>query len=639
MAPSSLDSGPDGSSNGDPFYLEALLRRLPKQSPPKQQLESKPPDDTGSLSEGDPDGDPFYLEALLKRLPKDPIPIDDDSPGKDPFCSQNNSMRQAPIMERKIQTRALPNSFSGNIGRKIREPSYSAPPRQASLIIDGSAITRKRRDVEIWLEKTREAAPLGNFETPNGSVRTPTRPSIISTSTGNSRSEKNRGASKLYQTPKNQTFIAFPDSPLPKTPTAPETYEQNLLDYQKFFKNRPLGRCMDDDQPVGEFFQRELPAPDLKSINTAPKDGTRDEQMIDDVKNRNPYIGEEDEVSSGSCYSQGDKVKHDPQKMQKFWNSVRTQLWISDVESSSNEDDHITEAAKERGKSSTLTNGPSESGRQEHEPDDDRWVMLRDPSKWSYTDSMAGGGLYLGEDCPRFPELLLSPRTPPGKDIEDKLKDLSEFFNWTENEWKGQQRQPWQEYFEDGGYIHLRQSHDKMQQSLAELDKFFAATPEKQPTGQEPENKISPDKTSAPEDLDRRDDSQKWAEIAHIIHNSSPETQANHQGKSKIHQETEGSPKNRSLLERIDDFLASNPNPFLIPQKPAKKGKESPTISPKNSKKIRDMAEKADEHTTPPFGGIAKVKIYNSTGDAKDMEKMKTSRKRTIRTHLRTFTL
>ena len=131
MAPSSLDSGSDGSSNGDPFYLEALLRRLPKQSPPKQQLESKPPDDTGSLSEGDPDGDPFYLEALLKRLPKDPIPIDDDSPGKDPVCSQNTSMRQAPIMERKIQTRALPNSFSEKpliAKRRVRRRQPSASP-------------------------------------------------------------------------------------------------------------------------------------------------------------------------------------------------------------------------------------------------------------------------------------------------------------------------------------------------------------------------------------------------------------------------------------------------------------------------------------------------------------------------------
>lgn len=42
MSPASSDSGSDGSSNGDPFYLEALLKKLPKLPPQQHKPEPEP---------------------------------------------------------------------------------------------------------------------------------------------------------------------------------------------------------------------------------------------------------------------------------------------------------------------------------------------------------------------------------------------------------------------------------------------------------------------------------------------------------------------------------------------------------------------------------------------------------------------
>ena len=639
MSPSSLGSSSGGSSNGDPFYLEALLKKLPKQPPQQQESEPELAGNSVSSSEGDPNGDPFYLEALLKKLPKTPVTIGADNRGKDSSYPQKCDAQQASIMERTIETRALPNSFSANIGRRVREPGCPPPSRQASLVIDSSNNSKRRRDVEIWLEKTKEAVPSGKFETPNRALRTPSQRSIISTRTGHSKRAKDRGASKLYETPENKTFNAFPESPLLKTPTAPESYEQNLLDYKKFFNNRPLGRCMDDDQPEGEFFQRNPAVIEPNPTKNVLIDGTWHEQKNDVAKNSDPYINEEVEVYSDSNYSQEDKVKHDPQEAKKFWNNVRTQVWISDVELSSNEDEQIGEDVKEGGRVSHPTNRLSEPGRQEYGPDDNRWVMLWDPSKWSYTGSMAGGNIYLGEDCPEFPELLLSPRTPPGKDIEDKLKDLSEFFDRSEEKCTGKQRQTWQEYFEDGGYIHLRQNHDRMQESLTELDEFFATTPEQVPAGQRPENKTHKHYASALKSSKKKGDVQGMAGVAHGLHTSSLGARINTQVVKKTQKFTESPLKNRSVLERIENFLASHPNPLLVPQKPAAKDNEIPALSRESGAKTRNSDEKADESAATTSEKSGKAMIHGPLGEAKAMAKIKSSRKKMSRTHLRAFTL
>ncbi|RYP19475.1 hypothetical protein DL765_003315 [Monosporascus sp. GIB2] len=319
--------------------------------------------------------------------------------------------------------RGLASSFSNNIGRRLQAPE--TPPRESAGVDDKD--DSDKNVIYNWLEKTKESLKK-TVQTPDRATPAVAQSSTMSVSTGRSRPEGGDGSFESYETPVNKSFTAvsesplpkspFPKSPIPDDPTVPESYELNVLKYQQFFNNRPLCRCLDDDQPEGEFFQRDRPTPAIESTEVGLPAASTSSKRQEVTEKSGATVGESGVVYSGSEYSDEKEKKRDPEQVRKFWDNVRSQLWISDDsldgEGDDGEDDGLplfpspANSSRERSFSSSSTS----SG----------WVMMRVPSKWSYTGSIEQGNIYLGEHCPLVPDLT-SPCSLGGPGTNDKAKE------------------------------------------------------------------------------------------------------------------------------------------------------------------------------------------------------------------------
>jgi len=133
------------------------------------------------------------------------------------------------ILDRKIESRALPSGFSSNLGRKAPAGDKAGAGKSVKAIVD-------------WLEKTTSPP-----ETPE--PRTQDAQDIAKNAEGLFL-PPNHTESNLVQAGKPGTTTA---SVLfrPKTsPTHPEEYSLTLLGYKSYFNNRPLARCLDDGEPA-----------------------------------------------------------------------------------------------------------------------------------------------------------------------------------------------------------------------------------------------------------------------------------------------------------------------------------------------------------------------------------------------------
>lgn len=123
------------------------------------------------------------------------------------------------ILDRKIESRGLPESFSANISRK-GTPSKSGRGRTVKALVD-------------WLENTggngsREPAGKGPRAHDKGSS---------SKDVGDKHRESQHQAP---QSPPRPTAPSVPPHPFA------EDYSLTLLKFKSYFNNRPLARCLDD---------------------------------------------------------------------------------------------------------------------------------------------------------------------------------------------------------------------------------------------------------------------------------------------------------------------------------------------------------------------------------------------------------
>lgn len=153
---------------------------------------------------------------------------------KDGSCSPASTR----ILDRKIESRALPSGFSSNLGRKAPTGDKGCATKSVKAIVD-------------WLEKTTTTGP----EKPG--LKTPQRREKIRNVDTFSLSSFDTGKSDVLQATASEPTVPSPVCPLETTPTHPEEYSLTLFEYKTYFNNRPLGRCLDDQEdkattPVGK---------------------------------------------------------------------------------------------------------------------------------------------------------------------------------------------------------------------------------------------------------------------------------------------------------------------------------------------------------------------------------------------------
>lgn len=135
------------------------------------------------------------------------------------------------ILDRKIESKALPSGFSSNLGRKAPAGDKAGPGKSVKAIVD-------------WLEKTSVPA----WETPE----TRTQEGQDEGQHADSFSLSSDTTWQDLQQPARQDNAIASPLFLPKTPpTHPEEYSLTLLGYKSYFNNRPLARCLDIQEGKG----------------------------------------------------------------------------------------------------------------------------------------------------------------------------------------------------------------------------------------------------------------------------------------------------------------------------------------------------------------------------------------------------
>ncbi len=401
------------------------------------------------------DDDPFTLERFL-RYSKKPTPSQGTtSSDGDPF-SLEKYLKPPSIMNRKIETRGLATSFSSNVGRRLRAPTTPTSTSPAAKHNDDS----DKKVIYNWLENTKELPHSKDLESPD---RVISQPSTLSNSTGHSRPESDHEANKIYGTPVSKTFPVILESPLPNTPTAPESYELDLLNYKQFFNNRPLGRCLDDDQPEGELFQREHSALEIKPIDIIPQVGLMSYKEHEVSVQPEEGVDELDEVYSNSEYSE-EGGRHSSE-IHKYWDDIRLRLWIPDEELDELVDGRDDEDQEVTAPSSPTPKTPSTSS---------RWVMMAAPSKWSFASAIEGGNTFLREEYPWTPYSSSRPCSLEGMDTDDKIKEVDGFFSESDEVWAAHQSHAWEMSLIPGEYPVYYKDYKQTKERMTDFDEVFA---------------------------------------------------------------------------------------------------------------------------------------------------------------------
>ncbi|KAB5577600.1 hypothetical protein GE09DRAFT_525113 [Coniochaeta sp. 2T2.1] len=137
------------------------------------------------------------------------------------------------ILDRKIESRALPASFSSNLGRKAPVAEKGGKVKSVRAIVD-------------WLEKTGSPgpeSPESKTQALPGKAEDADKIPLVSkaTTTTTTKSDFLEPSAQDPSTPTSRVF------PAKTPPTHPEEYSLTLLKYKSYFNNRPLVRCLDDE--------------------------------------------------------------------------------------------------------------------------------------------------------------------------------------------------------------------------------------------------------------------------------------------------------------------------------------------------------------------------------------------------------
>ncbi|KAK7754259.1 hypothetical protein SLS62_003837 [Diatrype stigma] len=450
-----------------------------------------------STSVASSDEDPFALEWYLELPKQRSLSLSSASSGEDPFRLEKY-VRPTSMVDRKIGTRGLSSSFTSNIGSRRRGQKTPTRTDRASKASDDS----RKKVIYSWLETTNEPASPKYFQTPKRDrSQTPTTMSTV-----RSKSDYDREPIRTYATPANISFAALSESPLSRTPTAPESYELNFLNYVQFFNNRPLYRCLDDDQPEGEFFKREpkRPSSAVKSADGIPPIDpvSHKRQDVHDrmMANMAEAMGESGAAYSDSEYSEEQEEKRQPEAIHKFWDHVRLQLWISEEEldriGEEESEEQKEEEGQEEGQAQEQAQGVSvpsspttktQKTNVPRTPSPTPWVMMAAPTKWSYTSSMDRGNIYLGEHYPLVPYPPSRPRSLGGTDTDKKTKVEGPIINSKSGAaWEAHQQQARQKELmmaaKYSDYLDYKKDHEQTTEKMASFDEFLATfSPTKAP--------------------------------------------------------------------------------------------------------------------------------------------------------------
>ncbi|KAK4122323.1 hypothetical protein N657DRAFT_657200 [Parathielavia appendiculata] len=256
------------------------------------------------------------------------------------------------ILDRKIDRRALPQSFSSNLARRGFDPA-----RKAS---DGSV-----RSMVSLFEKSAASSDHQKRSRPALAPRASEKASL---SSGKRDPQHGHGCNKSDNTSPNRLQECEEQkSRLARSPcTTPsifpsaqvgyriEDYSLTLLKHKSYFNNRPLARCLDDvsEEDTKTNVQRVKSKEEgAKELATEDKQGRRDENAHKSKGDRDVLLPsiELDNLMSELLTWKGisdstPKPKpelechiRDPAEVKRFWSNVRTQLWVDDVETDGDE--------------------------------------------------------------------------------------------------------------------------------------------------------------------------------------------------------------------------------------------------------------------------------------------------------------
>ncbi|GAB1313955.1 hypothetical protein MFIFM68171_04165 [Madurella fahalii] len=267
----------------------------------------------------------------------------DDSTDQDDSPESASPPRRERILDRRIERRALPTSFSSNLGRKRPSPSKAISSRSVRAM--------------VCLFEGASTAPhhLG-ASSARGASGTARRVAEADRQVNDRRSHDNNDAANKTATwlPNSHrelgqlgrsiiTAPAFSHAPVDYA----EEYSLTLLKHKSYFNNRPLVRCLDEyheEEDEGNIMKKgghckRSVTENKKSQSEGAYDRKANEfprerreasspiQQLDDLMNEILALQGLAEPNSPDS-----RKKRSSEEVKAFWGDVRAQLWINEDE-------------------------------------------------------------------------------------------------------------------------------------------------------------------------------------------------------------------------------------------------------------------------------------------------------------------
>lgn len=244
----------------------------------------------------------------------------DQTPPSDSLAtySKSNTSEES-IINRKIERRGLPSSFSSNLVNPRASPSRNKDGKGAS---SGKSV----KSIVSFFESSQSnswCAAYGDEKSVKSNKFKSTSASQVSSSNATS-------ASQLPPVQK-QHLVHAPDV---------EDYSLTLLKYRQYFTEKPLARCLDDQDQKTDVDGDQASAGNLKKDDI--KRLSVEEEQLDVPKQRQPLarndaakknlVGKRADLKAEAAPDSQPLLRRDPQVAAAYWNHVRNYLWISDKE-------------------------------------------------------------------------------------------------------------------------------------------------------------------------------------------------------------------------------------------------------------------------------------------------------------------
>ena len=244
---------------------------------------------------------------------------DQITPRDSPATNTKSNNSEDSIINRKIERRGLPSSFSSNLVNPRASPPRSKDAKVAS---SGKSV----KSIVSFFESSKSNPSCATYED-GDSVKSKlksTSASHVSSSTATSESQ--------LPTIQKQHLIHAPDV---------EDYSLTLLKYRQYFTEKPLARCLDGQCQKTETSWDHTSAENPKK-DSIKEPSAEEEQQLNGTKKRQTLARDDatEKALDGKGPDLNAKEAPDPQPLLRrdrrvaaaYWNHVRDYLWISDRE-------------------------------------------------------------------------------------------------------------------------------------------------------------------------------------------------------------------------------------------------------------------------------------------------------------------